>query len=56
MYLKFFTKKKGMMLTAAVPEFRRWKQDDQRFKASLAHSKFSANLDYVITCIRKGKL
>ena len=43
------------MLTPVVSALGRWKQDDQKFKARLAYSKFELNLDYVITCLKKGK-
>jgi hypothetical protein len=44
------------MLTPVVSALGRWKQDDQKFKARLAYSKFELNLDYVITCLKKGKI
>ena len=43
------------MLTPVVSALGRWKQDDQKFKASLAYDKFEANLDFVVTCLKKGK-
>lgn len=42
------------MLRPVVPALERWEQDDQKVKASFAHSKFEAHLDYVITCLKMG--
>lgn len=40
----------------AISALRRWKQEDQKFKAFLCHTEFEANLGYMRAFLKKKKI